>query len=84
MQNLAQITADRLADRGIIREKDVPVYRFGTEGDYIPSGAIVAHASYVHSQTREEAVIDWGFDIGGFSFSLRLDTTLADTSYDIW
>ena len=56
----------------------------GTEGNYIPSGAIVAHASYVHSQTREEAVIDWDFDIWGFSFSLRQETTLADISYDIW
>lgn len=34
MQNLAQFTADRLADRGVIQEKDVPVYRYGLEAIY--------------------------------------------------
>lgn len=34
MQNLAQSTADRLVARGIIQEKDVPVYCYGLEAIY--------------------------------------------------
>lgn len=34
MQRLAQGTADRLAAQGIIREEDVPIYRYGLEAMY--------------------------------------------------
>ena len=34
MQRLAQGTAERLVAQGIIREEDVPIYRYGLEAMY--------------------------------------------------